>query len=93
MKALSYICGSSGLASLTHFYRLADVVKHLVTQYFVGVFQGYVLSSHLATVSGQSGRVLPKIGQEGQAEALAEFLTVPLSGQTHRAHSPPSAQR
>lgn len=49
--------------------------------------QGYVLGSHHITICGQSRWIFPEVCQEGQAEALTEFVPVPLSGQTHRAHA------
>lgn len=54
--------------------------------------QGYVLGSHHISISGQSGRIFPEVCQEGQAEAVAEFVPVPLSGQTYRAHALAAAQ-
>lgn len=54
--------------------------------------QGYVLGSHHITICGQSRWILPEVCQKGQAEALAEFLPVPLSGQTHRAHALATAE-
>lgn len=54
--------------------------------------QGYVLGSHHVSICGQSGRIFTEVCQEGQAEAVAEFVPVPLSGQTHRAHALAAAQ-
>lgn len=54
--------------------------------------QGYVLGSHHVSICGQSGRIFTEVCQEGQAEAVAEFVPVPLSGQTHRAHALATAQ-
>lgn len=54
--------------------------------------QGYVLSTYNVPIRGQSGRIFPEVCQEGEAEAVAEFVPVPLSGQTHRAHAAAAAQ-
>lgn len=54
--------------------------------------QGYVLGSHHITIRGQSRWIFPEVCQEGQAEALTEFVPVPLSGQTNRAHALATAQ-
>lgn len=55
--------------------------------------QGYVLGTHLIAVGGQSGRIFSEVCKEGQAEAITEFVPVPLSRQTHRAHAFATAQR
>uniref|UniRef100_A0A4W5PSI9 Serine/threonine protein phosphatase 2A regulatory subunit n=1 Tax=Hucho hucho TaxID=62062 RepID=A0A4W5PSI9_9TELE len=54
--------------------------------------QGYVLGSNHTSICGQSGRIFKEVCQEGQAETIAEFVPIPVSGQTHRAHAPASAQ-
>ncbi|XP_036818133.1 serine/threonine-protein phosphatase 2A 56 kDa regulatory subunit epsilon isoform isoform X1 [Oncorhynchus mykiss] len=54
--------------------------------------QGYVLGSNHTSICGQSGRIFTEVCQEGQAEAIAEFVPIPVSGQTHRAHAPAPAQ-
>lgn len=54
--------------------------------------QGHVLGSHHISICGQSGWIFAEVCQEGQAEAVAEFVPVSLSGQTHRAHALAAAQ-